>query len=111
VFSASTAAYLSAGLRSLPDASLATISELALARRPEALLFEQRVRQGYYDGLMLSATSLQQNPTLQRLVPSLHEDYAVVAPPELAGAWPSGLRGYVIVERRAAFSTPSRAVP
>jgi hypothetical protein len=100
VFSASTAAYLDAGWQSIPDTSLATISELALARRPEVGLFDTRVRDGYYDSLFLSASSLRVNPTLVGLLPTLQQNYVVVAPVELAGAWPSGLNGYVIVERR-----------
>jgi hypothetical protein len=110
VFTSSTAAYLSAGLRAVPDASLATISELALAGRPEVASFEQDVRASRYDGLLLSAAALRQNPTLQRLLPSLQQNYRVVAPAELAGAWPAGLAGYAIVERRAALSSAVPAV-
>jgi hypothetical protein len=101
VLTASTAAYLAAGLRRVPDDSPSTISELALGGRPEIALFEQRIRHAFYDGLLLSVSSLRVNPTFSGLLPSLREQYIVVAPPELAGAWPSGLTGYVIIERRA----------
>jgi hypothetical protein len=102
IFAASTAAYLDAGWQELPDASLATLGELDLANRPEAGAFELRVRAGYYDGLLLPASTLRLIPLFQRLLPSLQQDYRVVGPPALAGAWPMGLRGYVIAERRAA---------
>lgn len=101
LFVASTAAYLDAGWRGLPDASLATLAELDLANRPEAGVFEQRVRSGYYDGLLLPVSTLRMVPLFQRLLPSLQQDYRVVAPPSLAGAWPLGLSECVIVERRA----------
>lgn len=101
IFAASTAAYLDAGWRRLPDASLATLAELDLAKRPEAGVFEQRVRSGSYDGLLLPASTLRVIPLFQRLLPSLQQDYRVVGPPALAGAWPTGLTGYVIAERRA----------
>jgi hypothetical protein len=110
VFSSSTAAYLSAGLRTVPDASLATISELALAGRPEVGIFERDVRERRYDGLLLPAAALRQNPTIERLLSSLQRNYRVVAPAERRGAWPDGIAGYVIVERRAAFSAGAPAV-
>ena len=110
VFSSSTAAYVSAGLRTVPDASLATISELALAGRPEVGIFERDVRERRYDGLLLSAAALRQNPTIERLLSSLQRNYRVVAPAERRGAWPDGVAGYVIVERRAAFSSGAPAV-
>jgi hypothetical protein len=110
VFTSSTAAYLSAGLRAVPDASLATISELALAGRPEVGIFERDVRERRYDGLLLSASALRQNPTIERLLSSLQRDYRIVAPPERRGSWPRGAAGYVIVERRAAFSSGAPAV-
>jgi hypothetical protein len=101
ILSASTAAYLDAGWPRVPDASPSTISELALAGRPEVSAFEARVRSGYYDALLLPASSLVVNPTFARLRPSLLESYVVVNPPELAGVWPTGLSGYVIAKRRA----------
>jgi hypothetical protein len=101
VMTASTAAHIAAGLRHVPDTSLATISELALAGRPEVAAFKQRVRRADYDSLLLPASSLYGNPTIKALLPSLQERYVVVAPRELAGAWPSGLGGYVILSRRA----------
>jgi hypothetical protein len=100
VLTVSTAAYIAAGLRKVPDASLSTISELALAGRPEVAAFKQRVQQADYDGLLLSASSLRLNPTINGLLPRLQERYVVVAPKELAGTWPSGLGGYVILRRR-----------
>jgi len=100
VLSASTTAYLDAGWSRVPDTSPATVGELALAGRPEAETFEARVRNGYYDGLFLSASSLRVNPTFARLLPTLQRGYEVVAPSELAGTWPTGLSGYVIVQRR-----------
>jgi hypothetical protein len=100
VFSSSTAAYLDAAWASVPDMSLATISELALAKRPEVSAFDARVHDGYYDGLFLPVSSLRVNPTFVRLLPILQRDYEVVAPAELSGAWPHGLSGYVIAERR-----------
>lgn len=102
LFVASTAAYLGAGWRRVPDAALATLAELDLAGRPEVAVFEQRVRSRYYDGLFLPASTLRLIPLFQRLLPCLEQDYAVVGPPALAGAWPTGLSGYVIAERRAA---------
>jgi hypothetical protein len=101
VFSVSTAAYLDAGWREVPDTSLSTVSELALAARPEVVPFQRRMRDGYYDGLLLTASSLRVNPTLVALLPALRKRYVVVQPPELRGAWPSGLTGYVIAERPA----------
>jgi len=100
VFSASTAAYLSARWRRVPDAAPATISELALAKRPEVGLFEARIRAGYYDTLLLPVSALRVNPTFTQLLPTLQHDYVVVAPPELSGVWPTGFRGYVLAQRR-----------
>lgn len=102
LFVASTAAYLAVGWRRVPDASLHTLGELDLANRPETVVFEQRVRSGYYDGLFLPAATLRVIPLFQRLVPTLQQNYRVVSSPPPAGAWPTGLSGYVIVERRAA---------
>jgi hypothetical protein len=101
-FVASTAAYLDAGCRDLPDASLATIAELDLADRSEVGVFEQRVRTGHYDWLLVSASTLRMVPLFQRLLPDLQQGYRVIGPPALAGAWPTGPRGYVIAERRPA---------
>jgi hypothetical protein len=63
-------------------------------------LFEARVRDRYYDSLLLPVSALRVNPTLTRLLPTLQRDYVVVAPPALAGAWPTGLTGYVLAQRR-----------
>lgn len=100
VFSMSTAAYLDAGWRRVPNASLETLAELSLAKRPEVELFEARVRRGDYDALQLSASSLRLTDVCVRLLPNLKQDYVVVAPPELAGEWPAGVSGYVIAQRR-----------
>jgi hypothetical protein len=106
VFSMSTAAYLQAGWRRIPDASLETIAELALAKRPEVASFEARIALGHYDALMLSASSLQLTNFVARLLPTLKRDYVVVGPDERGGQWPPGPGGYVIVERRVRVSGP-----
>lgn len=100
VFAMSTAAYLDAGWRRIPNASLETLAELSLAKRPEVALFEARVQNGDYDALQLSASSLRLTDVCVRLLPTLERDYVVVGPPELGGAWPRGVGGYVIAERR-----------
>ncbi|MES1186307.1 MAG: hypothetical protein ABUL60_21020 [Myxococcales bacterium] len=104
VFSMSTAAYLEAGWRRIPDASLETIAELALAKRPEVASFEARIALGHYDALMLSASSLRLTDFVVRLLPTLKRDYVVVGPAERRGEWPPGLGGYVIAERRIRLS-------
>lgn len=106
VFTTGTAAYLAAGGRRVPDASLATFTELELGKRPEVSVFVERIQSGYYDGLMLPASTLRVSPLFQRLLPSLQGGYRVVGPAALGGAWPSGYTGFVIVERR-----PSRDIP
>lgn len=100
VFSASTAAYLDASWRQVPDASAQTLSELALAHRPEVGLFEARVRASQYDALLLPVSALRVGAPFTGLLPTLQQNYQVVAPAELAGVWPEGLRGYVLAERR-----------
>lgn len=102
VFATSTAAYLAAGWPQVPDTSLATLAELELAKRREVAPFAERIHSGYYDGLVLPASTLRLSPLFQRLLPSLQQGYRVTGPPALAGAWPTGLAGYVIVERRVA---------
>lgn len=100
VFSASTAAYLDAGWPRVPDASAQTLSELALANRPEVGLFEERIRASQYDALLLPVSALRVGAPFTGLLPTLQQNYQVVAPAELAGVWPAGLRGYVLAQRR-----------
>jgi hypothetical protein len=102
VLSSSISARIDAGILEVPDLSLHLASELALGKRPESRFFTQRIRERYYDGLMLGASALLENDALAPLRSSLMQGYVVVAPPELHGKWPTGVEGYVIVERAPA---------
>ncbi|HVY31311.1 MAG TPA: hypothetical protein VHB79_32385 [Polyangiaceae bacterium] len=102
VLSSSVSARIDAGILEVPDLSLHLVSELALGNYPEQRLFEQRIRERYYDGMMLGASALLENDALAPLRGSLMQGYVVVAPPELHGKWPAGVEGYVIVERAPA---------
>ena len=92
------AAWLEIGRRDVPRDRLSSASELDLAHWPNA--FESRLLNGTYDGLYLSASSLNDNPLLSRLRSRISSRYLVAEPADLQGKWPSNDSGYVILERR-----------
>lgn len=102
VLSSSISARIDAGILEVPDLSLHLVSELVLGKHPESRLFDERIRERYYDGLMLAASALFENDALAPLRGSLMQGYVVVGPPELHEKWPTGIEGYVIAERAPA---------
>jgi hypothetical protein len=92
------AAWLEVGRRDVPLDRLSSASDLDLGHRPNG--FETRLLNGTYDGLYLTASSLNENPLLVRLRAPLSSRYRVVEPADLHGHWPSNDGGYVILERR-----------
>jgi hypothetical protein len=91
-------AWLEIGRRDVPLDRLNSASDLDLGKRANP--FETRLLNGCYDGLYLSASSLNENPILLKVREPISLRYRIIEPAELHGEWPLGNGGYVIFERR-----------
>ena len=92
------AAWLEVGRRDVPLDRLSSASELELGHWPNA--FETRLLNGTYDGLYLTASSLNDDRLFRRLRAAISSHYQIVEPATRRGDWPNGDAGYVILERR-----------
>ncbi len=111
LLSASISARIDAGDHAVPRDMLQAAAELALAHRPEADAFRTRLESGHYAGLLLTSSSLTQDPTLLAARPALLRRYVVTGPAPLQGHFPVDPSGYARLERAPAWSGPRTLSP
>jgi len=96
-WTSSTAAYIDAGMRTVPRDVLSSAAELELGNEPAYAGFAQRMSSAYYDGLTLQSSALFEGQGWRALTPAIRQRYRVVG----RGEWPASRAGYVLLEKVA----------